>query len=544
MTLAQYVQSTQREFILGREDEMAQNNAGGFAFQIDPWDCLHRFLILGTEGGTYYQDERGLTRKNASTVLDLICEDGLRVLKETVAISEAARAPSNDPALFTMALLISFGDKETRRATAEALLHVARTFTHLTYFVRCIEEGNLRQWGRGLRRAVAGWYTRPAAQVAYQVAKYPTRNGFSHHDLLNLSHPRPHDEAQQALFSHIVNGDEGEDLPELLVARERAMASDDPAEVTRLIEEHGLTREMVPNEALRHPEVWEALLYAGDHGMPMFALLRNLSTMTRLGLLIPFSEHTDHVAERLTDDDYWDRDWSESRFKPPHPLNILVALQTYKAGQSEYNTWEPVGQIVDALDTAFYKAFGPVEPTGLRTMLALDVSGSMTAPVAGMPLSCREASAAMAMVTARTEPRTMFTGFTSRNSAFAPSGARGGIEPLPITAQQRLDDIVQLVADIPFGGTDCALPMLYALERELEVDVFVVYTDNETWAGDVHPSKALQQYRRQVNPTARLVVVGMTATDFSIADPQDPGMLDVVGFDTAAPQAITAWATT
>jgi 60 kDa SS-A/Ro ribonucleoprotein len=31
----------------------------------------------------------------------------------------------------------------------------------------------------------------------------------------------------------------------------------------------------------------------------------------------------------------------------------------------------------------------------------------------------------------------------------------------------------------------------------------------------------------------------MTATEFSIADPSDAGMLDVVGFDTATPQLIT-----
>ena len=33
------------------------------------------------------------------------------------------------------------------------------------------------------------------------------------------------------------------------------------------------------------------------------------------------------------------------------------------------------------------------------------------------------------------------------------------------------------------GGTDCAQPMLYAKRKKLAVDVFIVYTDNETWAG-------------------------------------------------------------
>ncbi len=271
--------------------------------------------------------------------------------------------------------------------------------------------------------------------------------------------------------------------------------------------------------------------------MPTFALLRNLATMTRVGLLTPFSDATAYVTERLTDDDYWGRDWTQSRYKPPHPLNVLVALRTYGAGQGgrSRTRWEPVGRIVDALDAAFYKAFGAVEPTGLRTLIALDISASMAFTVAGTPLSCREAAAAMAMITARVEPRYEVVAFSAR------SLRHYGIKPVSITPGQRLDDVMDHVHSMPAGGTDCALPMLHALELEREVDLFVVLTDNETWAGRVHPIKALRLYRRKMNPEAALAVVGMTATDFSIADPRDPRMLDVVGFDTATPQAISAW---
>ena len=58
-------------------------------------------------------------------------------------------------------------------------------------------------------------------------------------------------------------------------------------------------------------------------------------------------------------------------------------------------------------------------------------------------------------------------------------------------------------------------------------------------AGDVHPVQALRDYRQASGIDARLVVVGMVANRFSIADPADPGMLDVVGFDTATPQLIS-----
>ena len=38
---------------------------------------------------------------------------------------------------------------------------------------------------------------------------------------------------------------------------------------------------------------------------------------------------------------------------------------------------------------------------------------------------------------------------------------------------------------------------------------------------------------------AHLVVVGMESNGFAIADPADGGMLDVVGFDAAAPAVIS-----
>ncbi len=84
--------------------------------------------------------------------------------------------------------------------------------------------------------------------------------------------------------------------------------------------------------------------------------------------------------------------------------------------------------------------------------------------------------------------------------------------------------------------------MLYALEKRLKVDVFTVITDNETWAGTVHPVEALRRYRKKTGIAAKLIVVGMTSTGFSIADPNDAGMLDVVGFDAAAPAVMADFA--
>jgi 60 kDa SS-A/Ro ribonucleoprotein len=78
------------------------------------------------------------------------------------------------------------------------------------------------------------------------------------------------------------------------------------------------------------------------------------------------------------------------------------------------------------------------------------------------------------------------------------------------------------------------------MENNVKADAFVVYTDSETWYGDIHPVQALAEYRKKMGvPDAKLIVVSMVASDFSIADPDDPNMMDVIGFNTSTPQLIS-----
>jgi 60 kDa SS-A/Ro ribonucleoprotein len=511
------------------------NSAGGYAWAVTPWQRLDRFLVLGTEGGTYYVGERELTVGAATAVAACIAEDGARAVARIVEISESGRAPKNDPALFALAMAAGMGDEATRAAALAALPRVARTGTHLLHWLRYVQA--FRGWGRGVRRAVGAWYLgKEPRELAYQLLKYPQRDGWSHRDALRLAHPRPEGDERRALLRRAVTGELGE-APDTeavrmvsAVAELHADAAIPPAWAAALVRQHGLTREMVPTPLLNEAVVWEALL----ERMPLTALIRNLATLTRVGLLAPGSDATAAVTARLADGE-------ALRKARVHPVQVLSALRTYAAGRGfrGKHAWQPVAQVVDALDAAFYLAFRAVEPSGKRMMLALDVSGSMMAPVHGLEqLTCREASAAMALVTAAVEPRHLFTAFTAGDRPSMHPGFSTGLSTLAISPRQRLDDVLSATAGLSFGGTDCALPMLEARKRGWEVDVFVIYTDNETWAGDVHPAQALRQYRDATGIAAKLVVVGMASNGFTIADPSDAGMLDVVGFDAATPALI------
>ena len=526
------------------------NSAGGHAWAVDDWARLRRFLVLGSEGGSFYADEWRLTRENAQAVERCLAADGPRAVAEIVRVSDEGRAPKNDPAIFALAMAAASADEATKRAALDALPRVCRTGTHLFVFAQLVE--GFRGWGRSLRRAVGRWYAEQGVErLALQAVKYRQRGGVSHRDLLRLAHPGARvgagnprlgvSDAHARLFEWIVRGGETAGLPRVVEGFVRAQSAGTPKATAKLVREYRLPREALRPEHLTAPEVWEALL----EEMPMTALVRNLATMTRVGLLQPGAEAVARVVAQLGDGE-------RIRKARLHPIAMLAALRTYAAGRGVRGsgTWSPVREVVDALDAAFYAAFGNVEATGQRLLLALDVSGSMTrGAVGGVPgLTPRDASAALALVTAATERSYEVVGFFAGRGGWKTGrkrqwyGGGDGLTRLAIGPRQRLDDAIRVVSDLPFGGTDCALPMLYALEREREVDAFVIYTDSETWAGDVHPVEALREYRQRSGIAARLVVVGMVSNGFSIADPTDAGMLDVVGFDTATPQLVSDFA--
>ena len=533
----------------------APNSAGGYTWQVDDWTRLDRFLILGAEGGTYYVGERGLVKQNHDALVRCIQADGVRAVNRIVEISDSGRAPRNDPAIFALALVAAHGNAETKALAFQNLSKVCRIGTHLFHFAEYVNA--LRGWGRGLRNAVGRWYvSREADDLAFQAVKYQQRDGWSHGDLLRLAHPKAPSRDHEVIFRWILSGPnglgertvarrgQGEDrvakyaevgeLPQRLAVFEQAKRASTKAEIVKLITEHHLPREAIPTQWLNQLEVWDALLQQ----MPMTALIRNLGKMTSLRLIKPLSDAAKLVVARLNDEQALQR----SRI---HPLAVLIAEKVYAQGHGEKGDlrWKPVPKIIDALDGAFYATCSNVEPCGKPVLLALDVSGSMEGTmIAGSCLTARQASAALALVTAATEPECEIIAF-SAPAGGGYGGMHGGGESgntrVTLSPRTRLDDAMKQMSSIPMGGTDCALPMVWARREKLNVSGFITYTDSETWAGEIHPAQALRQYRGEFVADAKAVVVGMTSTGFTLADPNDRGMLDVVGFDASVPAVIT-----
>lgn len=510
------------------------NSAGGFSFKVGPFDQLRRFLILGSEGGTYYVGESDLTKRNLDNIKDLIANDPNAAVDLASTISLEGRSYRNDAALLVLAMVMTLGTDKAKAYARSKVNLIARTSTHLfTYikFLKALAPGT--GLGTSRNRSIANWYeSQDPEKLAYQVVKYRQREGWTHRDAMR--HSRPKD--INTSVADFVMGKEHPAHDDLRIIEgfktiQKAENVKDVLKALNFWKE--LPWEAIPTQFLKSDEVWKGLFYNGQlNGQ---ALVRNITRLAKLKAFDDLQFANDY-ANKLTDG----KMIAKTRL---HPLNFLNALTVYTDGQINrgsrdawsssfyYNErrkdWDTSSIILDALNDGVHLSFKHIEPTNKRTLLAVDVSGSMSSSIGmGLDLTASQVSGVMAAVIARTEPLHQIMGFAH------------DFKDLGISANMDLKTVMKKVQDNNFGTTDCGLPMTWAVHNKREFDTFIVITDSETYAGRIHPHKALQTYRNRMGIDARMIVVGVTSTDLTIADPNDKGMLDVVGCDANLPKLV------
>lgn len=356
---------------------MVRNSAGGASFAVDDWTRLDRFLILGSEGGSYYASERALTLENAAAVTRCLQSDGRRAVDRVAELSEAGRAARNTPAIFALALAII--TPSASPFALRAISRVCRTGSHLLALMTMLK--GRRGFGRALRRGLSDWYgSRKPAELAYQLLKYRQRNRWTHRDILRLSHAVPPTPEHQALYRYAVGASTharevkrdsiittyptAPILPTLVLDYEELRTANSEQDVCRCLEANpNLSWEMVPSQFLGSGKVWSALF----PNLAMTALLRNLGRMTANGAL-GSDQAVSQACTRLTCRDALQK----SRL---HPLTILTALEAYRSGVSKGELcWRPIPAIEESLSHAFYLSFGFLRPAGTPVARAKSAS--------------------------------------------------------------------------------------------------------------------------------------------------------------------------
>ena len=512
------------------EPHQVKNNAGGFSYELDRAHRFMRFLILGTDG-SFYSSEQKMTSEALKNAEKFIVEYGGLAIDMIENVSTSGRAIRNDEAIYALVMCFVHGDHDCRKQAADILPKVIRTGTHMFQLIDGLKSN--KKSGRLVRDAIAKWYNNDINEIAYQVLKYRSRLQWTHLDVIRLAHPKPTTDDHDSLFAYLAKNDLAY-LPTNIdhcLAYGRMTKAETAQDVINVLDEFPNTpREFIKTEFLANKEVWRKMV---DNKMPYTALIRNLGVMTSNGAL---STNTDDggkraiisVVGRIVDTAAMAR----ARM---HPFQLLLAWDAYKSGKGMRGstTWNPIPIVCGALEQAVQQSFKYVPTTGKSIKIGIDVSGSMSwdsSKLKNTNITAKVAAAVMMKATIDAEPFCNVVAFT---------GGPNGLTELNISKYSSLAQVVSCVSNLSAGSTDCALPILDSLQRKQVIDTFIIYTDNETWYGNIHPMEALRVYRARINPEAKLIVVGMVGNRLTIADPNDKGCLDMVGFDANAPSIIS-----
>ena len=291
----------------------------------------------------------------------------------------------------------------------------------------------------------------------YQIAKY---NGGSKslkfRDVLRITHPVPKTEEIEDLFRRILS-----DELETPYTWETELSA------------RGNTR-----------EVWDELIASGKVGY--MALLRNLRNIVKSGADIR------PVLAVLADPEQVRR----SRQLP---------FRFYSAYRTLQNEQLITPEIHRALEEAILCSIGNIEQIPGRTLIAVDVSGSMRSTVsAKSDVRCCDIAALFgAMASRLCEDATV--------CCFDCEGWPKGHQGYRIAHYGKYESILDICQKSAFagGGTDLSLPMKYALTEDRAValkpfDRIIYFSDNEcnsSYRGlRVTVQGLIDAYRRQYNP--------------------------------------------
>lgn len=547
------------------KENQTLNSCGKVVYKLDDLARLKRFMFLGSENNSLYINKNDLTKENLHSLENLLVQERYDDILNVI-IEYKDRSFKKDYLLYVLARCCSIKiDEKAENALVlkdfkadcfKLTSDICGIPTHLFLFIELYEAVNKKLysttgWNSYMKRMVSSWYnSKSVKDLMYHITKYQNRNNWTHRDVLRLTHIKNSDIHYNNIYKYLAKGSDvltkeltlsevhygpsgpccGQPHPlEYLLVFEKLKTTESLESVLIWINRYNFVREHIPTRWLNERRVWEALL----PGMPMTATLRNLNKMTSLGLFEGLSRPNDEqnktnlqlVMEKLS---------KESILKSKvHPLQILIAIKMYSQGRGDLGklTWTPHQKIVGALNDAFYYAFDNVKPTGKRYLLALDVSGSMSGnTVCGINcLNAAEVSCAMVMVYDRVEENVDMMSFSDT------------FVPVSVSASRRLDDNLNSMRQITFGATDCSLPMTWATERKKEYDCIIIFTDSETNYNKIQPSVALKRYRETSGINTKLVVCGLSSNGFTLADPKDHDMLDIVGFSSETPTIINSF---
>lgn len=316
-----------------------------------------------------------------------------------------------------------------------------------------------------------------------------------------------------------------------------------------------LSKTNIPTEAV--PNIWLKEYIYWKHAItktPLTRLMRSLSVLSAHKIIDNDFIHKT-VIDKLTNRELI----LNSRI---HPVSVINTKLTYDSGSGIKGSleWEVNKEVSDALDKMITLSFlnSPeimleklsVEGEECDIMFSIDVSPSMDAK-AMLNINCRDLASLICLMVIKSitknnkelEKRIMVNKFSSNSNNYGYMSSNkkqeeeekdDGLWKVDFNSDMTVSECIKEINknNDNWTSTDCSLPITTAMKNKNRIKTFIVITDNDTNSNKRLPSEELKIYREKMNiPNAQLIVVALSANKFTIADPNDMGMLDICGAD-------------
>lgn len=541
------------------EENLRPDEETGYRWPVTSHSKIWRFLMNGSTSSMIKHSSisTGINSEEIDPLLFQTIEDGkgIELVNTIYKVFSQGNFVKVEAIVYALTYCTCSDELEVK---AKAYSHVNEVCDQSAQFLQfidfhekiCLAKRKTTGWSRGHRNAVQKWYQRNCPlEVAKSITKCPRYNHWTHKDVLRLAHTIPENEGQEVVSSFIVSGlkktlekyknesekkaDEAQKVVQFLEQAMMVRSAQDSLKAIPVFKNLKLSWDYIPCHLHKDPQLWKDLLPF----LPLTVIIQNVCRMAKLHLFDARTDLTDPGEVAFFNAKATDA--REVKDSGLHPYNILMYRELYNNAIQDAKrkiSWKPHPSIQAGLKKCVSLAIEHnLKATGKRYFITIDASNSMKAHIANNNhVQCRVAAACMALCISRTEKKAIVKGFSKE------------LADIKIDETTTIEDIVKCLEETPLGGTDCSRPIIFAKGKKIKTDVFIVFTDKETWSGKTTPHDALCQYRKALKIPAKLIVVALNAegsTDKVVANPEDRGMLDIFGFSPTIPKIISNFST-
>jgi len=448
-----------------------------------PEEAVARVLLTGILKNQFYRsaDEAAKealplmierAKKDPDFLLKAACLARNSHMKGMVKVALAAIAGSSDE---------KFLNKPIVRSVAIALLS---TF-HPGQLIQFVELCKSKAFGRGLGSRPQKWVRATMELWGYKklenyTLKYPT----ALNQLVRLVHPR-YTDGRKGLITYVLDGRKGEATGEKQKVVETLKSITNTKEIAAKMLDHEIPWDVIKGFAGLKGEIAMAAMTQ----MGLTALLLNIRSLEEHNV---FDTPGGLTALKLKMNEVVNGRSIPLDFAKPY-------IHTSNARVKDI--------LLDAMAETLSVDMGPIE--GLSIGVSIDISGSMhgealqTAGLLAVPFL---------------KAKSLW--LTTFDTALYEEGTKGCPKVRGLPGKEQVGRLLSLRT---IGGTNVAISLAHAIRSNRKLDVMVLITDEQQNTG-TPLMKAWQEYKRHVNPEAKLWVVNATNYQWHSADFGDPSV--------------------